>query len=152
MDIKRQAMIAFITGAFNDYGYKSAINKRLGFGFNISPLTYADCIALNSVVKELDNKMLDEVEFYPSMFIDSFDLCICRLLYVAGRWIELCFYNMLIMNDIKKNNLVNIDYSTVFTTTIYVYFRYNDKIVKMCVDDEKIAIKIETITIQEKEF
>ena len=144
-------MIVFIIGAFNDYGYKSAINKRLSFGFIIAPLTYADCIALNSVVKELDNKMLNEVEFYPSMFIDSFDQCICRLLYVSGRWIELCFYNMLIMNDIK-NDIVNVDYSTTFTTTIYVYFRYDSKMVKMCVDDEKIAIKIETNTIQEKEF
>ena len=151
MRLKRQDMIAFIINGFNDYGYKSAINKRLGFGFNISPLTYADCISLNSVVKELDNKMLYEVEFYPSMFIDSFDLCLCRLLYVSGRWIELCFYNFLIINDIK-NEIVNIDYSTGFTTTIYVYFRYCSKIVYMCVDDEKIGITIETINIQEKEF
>ena len=151
MHLKRQDMIAFIINGFNDYGYKSAINKRLGFCFIIAPLTYADCISLNSVVKALDNKMLYEVEFYPSMFIDSFDLCICRLLYVSGRWIELCFYNMLIMNDIK-NEIVNIDYSTVFTTTIYVYFRYDSKTIKMCVDDEKIGIKIETNTIQEKEF
>lgn len=151
MRLKRQDMIAFIINGFNDYGYKSAINKRLGFGFNISPLTCFDCISLNSVVKELDNKMLYEVEFYPSMFIDSFDLCLCRLLYVSGRWIELCFYNMLIMNDIK-NDIVSIDYSTAFTTTIYVYFRYDNKMVKMCVDDEKIGIKIEINTIQEKEF
>ena len=151
MRLKRQDMIAFIMNGFNDYGYKSAIIKRLWFGFNTSLLTYADCTALNSVVKELDNKMLYEVEFYPSMFIDSFDVCICRLLYVSGRWIELCFYNMLIMNDIK-NDIVTIDYSTVFTTTIFVYFRYDSKMIKMCVDDEKIGIKIETNTIQEKEF
>ena len=151
MYITRQDMIDFINNAFEDYGYKNAINKRLVFGFNISPLTFADCISLNSVVKELDNKMLYEVEFYPSMFIYSFDLCICRLLYVSGRWIELCFYNFLIMNDIK-NEIVTIDYSTVFTTTIYVYFRYDSKMIKMLVDDEKIGIKIETNTIQEKGF
>ena len=151
MYLKRQDMIANIVSAFNDYGYKSAINKRLGFGFNITPLTCSDCASLNSVVKELDNHMLDKVDFYPSMSIDNFDKCLCRLLYVSGRWIELCFYNMLIMNDIK-NDIVTIDYSTVFTTTIYVYFRYDSKTIKMCVDDEKIGIKIETYTIQEKEF
>lgn len=151
MYLKRHDMIANIISAFNDYGYKSAINKRLCFGFNIAPLSYSDCIALNSVVKELDNNMLYEVDFYPSMFIDSFDLSISRLLYVSGRWIELCFYNMLIMDDIK-NDIVTIDYSTVFTTTIYVYFRHDSKTVKMCVDDEKIGIKIEIITMQEKEF
>ena len=151
MDITRKDIIDFIINAFEDYGYKSAINKRLGFGFNIAPLSFVDCISLNSVVKELDNKMLYEVDFYQSMFINSFDLCICRLLYVAGRWMELCFYNFLIMNDIK-NEIVSIDYSTVFTTTIFVYFRYDSKIIEMCVDDEKIGIKIETNIIQEKEF
>ena len=151
MHLKRKDMIVFIIGAFNDYGYKSAINKRLCFGFIIAPLTYADCNSLNSVVKELDNHMLDKVDFYSSMSIDNFDQCLCRLLYVSGRWIELCFYNMLIMNDIK-NEIVNIDYSMAFTTTTYVYFRYGNKIVNMIVDDEKIGIKIETNTIQEKEF
>ena len=151
MRLKRKDMIAFIKNGFNDYGYKSAINKRLFFGFNTSSLTYTDCSSLNSVVKELDNHMLNMVDFDPIMTTDNFDQCICRLLYVSGRWIELCFYNMLIMNDIR-NEIVNIDYSTAFTTTIYVYFRYESKTIKMCVDDEKIAIKIETYTIQEKEF
>lgn len=151
MYITRQDMIDIVKNAFEEYGYKSAINKRLCFGFNIASLTYDDCISLNSVVKELDNHMIDEVEFYPSMFIDSFDLCICRLLYVAGKWLELCFYNMLIMNDIKNDTII-VDYSTIFTTTIFVYFRYDYKSIKMCVDDEKIGIKIETNTIQEKEF
>ena len=151
MRLNRKDMIVFIIGAFNDYGYKSAINKRLCFGFIIAPLTYADCNSLNSVVKELDNHMLDKVDFYPSMSIDNFDQCLCRLLYVSGRWIEICFYNMLIMNDIK-NDIVTIDYSTAFTTTIYVYFRYESKMIKMRVDDEKIGIEIEINTIQEKEF
>ena len=151
MHLKRKDMIVFIIGAFNDYGYKSAINKRLYFGFNVSSLTYTDCSSLNSVVKELDNHMLDKVDFYPSMPIDNFDQCLCRLLYVSGRWLELCFYNMLIMNDIK-NEIVTIDYSTTFTTTIYVYFRYDSKMIKMRVDDEKIGIEIEINTIQEKEF
>ena len=151
MRLKRKDMISFIKNGFNDYGYKSAINKRLFFGFNTSSLTDTDCSSLNSVVKELDNHMLNMVDFDPIMTTDNFDQCICRLLYVSGRWIELCFYNMLIMNDIR-NEIVNIDYSTAFTTTIYVYFRYESKTIKMCVDDEKIAIKIETYTIQEKEF
>lgn len=151
MHLKRKDMIDIIISAFNDYGYKSAIYKRLGFGFNIRSLTYADCTALNSVVKELDNHMLHVVDFDPIMTTDNFDQCICRLLYVSGRWIELCFYNMLIMNDIK-DDIVNIDYSPEFTTTIFVYFRYGSKNVYMCVDDEKIGITIETITIQEKEF
>ena len=151
MHLTKQDMIDCVKEVFEDNGYKSAIIKRLWFGFNSSLLTYADCTALNLVVKELDNHMLDKVDFHPIMTIDDFDLCMCRLLYVSGRWIELCFYNMLIMNDIK-NNIVTIDYSTAFTTTIYVYFRYDSKMIKMCVDDEKIGIKIETNTIQEKEF
>ena len=151
MYLKRQDIITNIIWAFNDYDYKSAITRRIGFGFNISPLTYSECASLNNVVKELDNNMLDEVYFYPSMPIDNFDLCISRLLYVSGRWLDLCFYNFIIMNDIK-NEIVTIDCSTESITTMFVYFSYGSKSVKMCVDDEKIAIKIETITMQEKEF
>lgn len=151
MYLTKMEMIDYVKDSFEDYGYKIAINKRLGIGFNISHLTYDDCISLNRVVKKLDNNMLHSVYFDPIMTTDNFDLCICRLLYVAGRWIELCFYNLLIMNDIK-NETVNMNYSTVLTTTTYVYFRYDNKIVNMCVDDEKIGIKIETTTIQEKEF
>ena len=151
MHLTKKDMFDCVKEVFEDYGYKSAINKRICFGFNTSTLTYTDCTDLNSVVKELDNPMLHTVYFDPIMTTDNFDLCICRLLYVAGRWIELCFYNMLIMNDIK-NDIVTIDYSTAFTTTTYVYFRYGYKIVNMCVDDEKIGIKIEINTIEEKEF
>ena len=151
MRLTRKDMIVFIMNGFNDYGYKSAINKRLYFGFNIASLTYTDCASLNSVVKELDNNMLHAVDFDTIMTTDNFDQCICRFLYVSGRWIDLCFYNLLIMNDIK-DDIVSIDYSTEFTTTIFVYFRYGSKMVNMCVDDEKIGITIETINIQEKEF
>ena len=151
MHLTKKDMLDCVKDVFEDYGYKSAINKRICYGFNTSSLTYTDCTDLNRVVKELDNPMLNTVDFDPIMATDNFDLCICRLLYVAGRWIELCFYNMLIMNDIK-NEIVTINYSTVLTTTTYVYFRYGYKIVNMCVDDEKIGIKIEINTIEEKEF
>ena len=85
MYLRRQDMIAIIMRAFNEYGYKNAINTRVGFGFNISQLTSYDCTGLNSIVKELDNKMLDKVDFYTGMSIDNFDRCISRLLYVAGK-------------------------------------------------------------------
>ena len=149
MHLKRKDMIVFIIGAFNDYGYKSAINKRLCFGFIIAPLTYADCNSLNSVVKELDNHMLDKVDFYPSMSIDNFDQCLCRLLYVSGRWIELCFYNMLI-NDMSDLFYVNISYES--ETIINVIFATKDSNIGMAVDDQKIGIKIVKTINTEKEF
>lgn len=151
MYLRRQDMINNIIIAFNECGYKGAINKRLAFGFNSYSLTCYNCTSLNRIVKELDNKMLDEVEFYTSMSTNNFDLCISRLLYVSGRWLDLCFYNFLIMNDIK-NEIVTIDCSIESITTMIVYFSYDSKSVTMCVDDEKIGIKIKTITMQEKEF
>lgn len=51
MYLRRQDMINIILRAFNDNGYKSAINKRLVFGFNRYSLTYSECISLNSIVK-----------------------------------------------------------------------------------------------------
>ena len=139
MYLKRQDMIANIVSAFNDYGYKSAINKRLGFGFNITPLTCSDCASLNSVVKELDNHMLDKVDFYPSRSIDNFDQCICRLLYVAGKWKELCFFQMLI------NDMSDLFYVNIFNeceTHINVFFTTKDSNICKSVDDQKVGIKM----------
>ena len=149
MHLKRKDMIAFIIGAFNDYGYKSAINKRLCFGFIIAPLTYVECNSLNSIVKELDNHMLDKVDFYSSMSIDNFDKCLCRLLYVSGRWIELCFYQLLI-NDISGLFYVNI--CNECETHINVFFTTKDSNICMGVDDQKVGIKMVRTIKMEKEF
>ena len=149
MRLKRKDMITFIMNGFNDYGYKSAINKRLDFGFNMASLTYTDCASLNSVVKELDNHMLHAVDFDPCMTTDNFDLCICRLLYVAGKWKELCFFQMLI-NDMSDLFYVNISYES--ETLINVIFVTKDSNISMAVDDQKIGIKIVKRINTEKEF
>ena len=149
MRLNRKDMIDFINTGFNDYGYKSAINKRLCFGFNISQLTCSDCASLNSIVKELDNKMLDEVDFYPSMLIDNFDLCISRLLYVAGKWEKLCFYQMLIndTSDLFYENICN-----ECETHLNVFFTTKDSNILMAVDEQKVGIKMVRTIKMEKEF
>ena len=149
MYLRRKDMIDIIIRAFNDYGYKSAINKRLGFGFNISLLTSSDCASLDSIVKELDNKMLDEVNFYPSMLIYNFDLCISRLLYVAGKWEKLCFYHMLI-ND--TSNLFYENICNECETHINVFFTTKDSNICMGVDDQKVGIKMVRTIKMEMEF
>lgn len=151
MYLSREEMIYQVASSFINDEYKKAISKRLFNSFDVTPLNPKNCKGLNYIVKQLNNPMLNDVYFECTNSEKVFDNYISRLLYVVGKWKELCFYNMLIMNDIK-NEIVYIDYSTVFTTTIYVYFRYDSKTIKMCVDDEKIGIKIEAITMQEKEF
>ena len=149
MHLTKQDMIDCVTEGFEDYGYKSAIIKRLWFGFNTSLLTYADCYSLNSVVKELDNHMLHAVDFYPIMTTDNFDLCICRLLYVSGKWKELCFYQVLI-NDMSDLFYVNICYES--ETLINVIFATKDSNIGMVVDDQKVGIKMVRTINMEKEF
>ena len=149
MYLRRQDMINIILRAFNDNGYKSAINKRLVFGFNRYSLTCSDCTSLNSIVKELDNNMLDEVDFYPSMSIDNFDLCISRLLYVAGKWEKLCFYQMLI-ND--TSNLYYENICNECETHINVFFTTKDSHILMAVDDQKVGIKMVRTRKMEMEF
>lgn len=148
MYLRRQDMINIIIRAFNDYGYKGAINKRLAFGFNRYSLTCYDCTSLNSIVKELDNHMLDKVDFNPIMSKENFDLCISRLLYVSGHWEELCHYIMLINEGLKDCDYLIAESETEFfivylrhymTTTIYV-------------DCQKIGVIIKNIIQQEKEF
>lgn len=149
MYLRRQDMINSILRAFNDNGYKSAINKRLVFGFNRYSLTCSDCTSLNSIVKELDNKMLDEVDFYPSMSTDNFDLCISRLLYVSGNWEKLCFYQMLI-ND--TSNLFYENICNECETHINVFFTTKDSNILMIVDDQKVGIKMVKTIKMEMEF
>lgn len=148
MHLNRKDMINRVIETFKNSGYKSAINKRLCFGLNIAPLTCIDCISLNDVVKELDNNMLYDVEFYPSMFIDNFDQCICRLLYVSGHWEELCHYIMLIKESIKDCDYLIEESETEF---IIAYIR-NFMITIIYVDCQKIGVRIITIIPQEKEF
>lgn len=148
MHLTKQDMIDYVKEVFEDYGYRSAINKRLGFGFNISSLTYADCTSLNSVVKELDNHMLDEVDFDISMSKDNFDLCICRLLYVSGHWEELCHYIMLI-----NGSLTDCDYLIAESETeFFIVYLRNFLKTTIYVDCQKIGVIIKTIIEQEKEF
>ena len=149
MHLTKQDMIDRVKEVFEDNGYKSAIIKRLWFGFNVSLLTYADCTALNLVVKELDNHMLDKVDFNPIMTIDNFDLCICRLLYVSGKWKELCFYQVLIN---ENYNLFYVNIFNEFETHINVFFTTKDSNIAMAVDDQKIGIKIVKTKNIEKEF
>ena len=149
MHLTKQDMIDCVKEVFEDNGYKSAIIKRLWFGFNVSLLTYADCTALNLVVKELDNHMLDKVDFNPIMTIDNFDLCICRLLYVSGKWKELCFYQVLIN---ENYNLFYVNIFNEFETHINVFFTTKDSNIAMAVDDQKIGIKIVKTKNIEKEF
>lgn len=148
MYLRRQDMINIIIRAFNDDGYKRAINKMFSF-FRNDSLTDSDCTSLNSIVKELDNNMLDEVDFYPSMTIDNFDLCISRLLYVAGKWVQLCYYQMLI-NDPSYLFYVNI--CNECETHIDVFFTTKDSNILMAVDDQKVGIKMVRTIKTEMEF
>ena len=149
MYITRQDMIDRVNNAFSEYGYRSYIDKRLGLGLGICPLTTIECEDLNDVVKLIDSIMLINVHFEPSMAFDEFSRCISRLLYVAGKWIELCFYQLLI-NDISDLFYFNISYES--ETLINVIFATKDSNIGMVVDDQKIGIKIVKTINTEKEF
>lgn len=149
MHFKRQDIINIIIRAFNDYGYKRAINKRLAFGFNRYSLTCSDCTSLNSIVKQLDNKMLDEVEFYPSMTTNNFDRSISCLLYVSGNWKELCFYELLI-NNTSDSYYVKICNES--ETNIIVFFSTNYYNICMEVDDQKFGVTSVKTIYNQKEF
>ena len=149
MYITRQDMIDRVNNAFSEYGYRSYIDKRLGFGLGICPLTTIECEDLNDVVKLIDSIMLINVHFEPSMAFDEFSRCISRLLYVAGKWLELCFYQLLI-NDISGLFYVNI--CNECETHINVFFTTKDSNICMGVDDQKVGIKMVRTIKMGKEF
>ena len=149
MYLTRKDIIETIKNAFNEYGYRSAIDKRdkrLRFGFGIARLSNADCSALNEVVKKLNSQMLKGVNFDVSMRVDNFDRNICRLLYVSGNWIELCYYQMFIKD---ASNLYYVNVCNKTETHITVFFTTKDSNICMSVDDQKVGIKL-VITIKEE--
>lgn len=93
--------------------------------------------------------MLDEVDFDPSISLDNFDICISRLLYVAGKWEKLCFYQMLI-ND--TSNLFYENICNECETKINVFFTTKDSNILMVVDDQKVGIKMVRTIKMEMEF
>ena len=149
MYITRQDMIDRVNNAFSEYGYRSYIDKRLGFGLGICPLTTIECEDLNDVVKLIDSIMLINVHFEPSMAFDEFSRCISRLLYVAGKWIELCFYQLLIN---ENYDLFYVNICNESETHINVFFTTKDSNICMAVDDQKVGIKIVKTKNTEKEF
>lgn len=149
MYVTRQAMIDFVNNVFEEYDYKGDISKRLNVRNNTTQLTYNDCISLNDIVKKLDSQMLNEVDFDLFMTIENLDNSICRLLYVMGKWTELCFYQMLI-NDTSDVFYVNICNNC--ETHINVFFTTDVANIGMAVDDQKVGIKIATTIKTEKEF
>lgn len=106
-------------------------------------------MSLNAIVESINNIMLTNVHFEPAMSVESFSRCISRLLYVAGKWTELCFYQMLI-NDTSDLFYVNICNNC--ETHINVFFTTKDSNIGMAVDDQKVGIKIVSTIKTEKEF
>ena len=151
MYLTRSDMIEKVKEAFLDDEYKSAINKRLVLGFSIDSLNSSDCRVLNWIVDDLESPMLIYVVFSASMSSDLFDTYISRLLYVSGKWVELCFYQMLISHEFKECK-IEINFDNGKETVVAVYFAFDFISVIMGVDDQKTSIRITTDSIQEKEF
>ena len=149
MHLTRKKMIEKIKEAFLDYGYKSAIDKRIGFGLRIAHLTTSDCRALNWIVEKLENPMLIKVVFDTSMSEDKFDALICRLLYVSGKWEELSHYIIFTSFGFKECDC----YAENMTDTVLklCYITAYGEILTY-IDDEKIGIKISYAIINDKEF
>lgn len=144
----KNAMIDAVASGLNDAQYKVAINKRFIFGFDAKPLKYEQIDSLNLIVRNLDNPMLKGVEFSLDMSIDLFDRYISRLLYVFGQWEFLCHYNLLVDFDFENCKF----YCKKYDTFIDITYFFNNMVLRMHVDDQKIAIKTEQIIYQEKEF
>ncbi len=149
MYITRDEMINTVMCDFEEYGYKSAISKRLAENCNSTKFINIECMSLNGIVRNLDSKMLNEVYFDSYMNIDKFDKFICRLLYVSGNWRELCYYQLLI-NDMSDLFYANICYES--ETLINVIFATKDSNIGMVVDDQKVGIKMVRTISMEKEF
>lgn len=148
MYLTRDEMFQRVKEAFSEYGYKSAVDKRLNCGFSIASLVNSDCRSLNCIVKKLDNPMLYGYEFSYDMSEYTFDKYICRLLYVSGKWVALSHYNILLQGYFKE---CYICYEEIEPCMKIIYEVDFSKITTY-VDDQLLGIKITQEITQEKEF
>lgn len=149
MYLSRKEMIYQVSSAFINDEYKKAIGKRLFNSFAITPLNIKNCKGLNEIVNLFNNPMLIQVYFEWTMSEKVFDNYISRLLYVSGKWVKLCYYQMLI-ND--TSNLFYVNICNESETHIDVFFTTKDSNILMVVDDQKVGIKMVRTIKMEMEF
>ena len=148
MRLTKNKLIDIVSGTFNDPQFKIAINKRFIFGLNANPLKSDQVFALNFLIRQIDNPMLYGYEFSCDMFEYTFDKYMYRLLYVSGKWESLFHYYLLANFDFNK---CKMHYKELETFAYIIYF-FNNMALRIHVDDQKMSIKIEQISYQEKEF
>ena len=147
MHLTRNEMIDKVSNVFNSQ-YRVSMNKRFIFSFDADPLKAEQIYDLNLIARNLDSQMLKDTVFSIDMSSELFDTYISRLLYVAGEWESLCHYNLL-----ADFSFENCKFYCIYTETLtkITYF-FNNMVLRMQVDEQKIAIKLEKIISEEKEF
>ena len=111
--------------------------------------------AIDDAVNLLDSPLTNSINSKELTF-ETTAPAICRILYTAGLWRSLCdFYLILSSYDIIKN-LYEIEIERDINETdekmLVARYAYEDKIIRMTVDDNSCSIRIKVTQYKEVRF
>lgn len=113
--------------------------------------------AIDDAVKLLDSPLTNNINSNELTF-ESTASAICRILYTAGLWRSLCdFYLILRSSDIFKNSYehdieIERDINETDERMLVARYAYEDKVLRMTVDDNSCSIRIKVTQYNEVRF
>lgn len=116
---------------------------------------YYDLRAFDDAVNLLDSPLTNTINSKELTF-ESTASAICRILYTAGLWRSLCdFYLILRSFDIFKISYkieIERDIKETDEKMLVARYAYEDKVIRMTVDDNSCSIRIKITQYNEARF
>lgn len=112
-----------------------------------------DLRAIDDVVNLLDSPLTNIINSKELTF-ESIASAICRILYTAGLWRSLCdFYLIFHSSDIFKiSSEIERDIKETDEKMMVARYAYDDKVIRMTVDDNSCSIRIKVTQYKEARF
>ena len=136
-----------VSNAFNNIYYTNSVTDRLINGYFVGTKLY-NIEELNKLLSKLDNTLVTGKAFHVGMVTEDFDRLICRMLYIAKKWVELCHYTLLISTGVQTVNYIYEVIEDRFEMT----YTNNYMDIAMTLNNKRMAINTVVRVKQRREF
>lgn len=112
-----------------------------------------DLRAIDDAVNLLDSPLTNRINSKELTF-DTTALAICRILYTAGLWRSLCDFYLILhsCSFFKLPYEIERDIKEIDEKMMVARYAYDDKVIRMTVDDNSCSIRIKVTQYNEARF
>ena len=132
----RADLMHMVSNVFNNISYTNIVFDRLINGYFVGAKLY-DIEELNKLLSKLDNTLVTGKTFHVGMVTEEFDRLICRMLYIAKKWVELCHYTLLTSTEVQTVHYIYEVIKDRFEMT----YSTNYMDIAMILNNKRMAIK-----------